>query len=361
MSDVQVEPDPRRGAGHARIRVDGILPGGGPLRFRIRRTDFATGTLGPDGWQVAEALLEPMTVEPDGDATVLIVGPAVCDVMEEGVVEFSIPAAGISQSVYWPDIAPLHGGSYRNLGVGVRRGNTSMGGPRGLSPSRVAAAEETVRMSRPVPLPEEIGPAELQQDAKGAPAAPVEPPVSAESEHKRSWLAPLLVIALLVLVGAAGGGYAWWRWWHSPVPPPTPPVSTPTPAPPTPAEPTVDLAHMSVRDLVARGNPAEMMEEAERRRKAGNLNDALTLMHEAADRNHTPALVALATYYDPLVQHEAGVRPNAREAARYYLQAERAGDTSTKDAREALRASLATKAAGNPTSDEALILKDFWP
>ena len=105
---VTVEPDEARGPGHATIRVSGAAAAADP-GFRISRDpDWPEANLGPSGWQGAETMLTPDVAERDGDDLLLRVGPAVCDRLEQGILFFALPAAGVNTSVVWPEIEAVH-------------------------------------------------------------------------------------------------------------------------------------------------------------------------------------------------------------------------------------------------------------
>jgi hypothetical protein len=348
---VTVSPDQNRGAGYALIRIDGVPPGTSP-RFGLRRADYAAGALGPDGWQVADAVLEPEAFATDGGALILTVGPPVCNVVEEGSVEFRLPAAGLTETVFWPAIRPQHAGLRRRIDPRPEAATTRV-------PTEPRSEQPPVQEPPPGPRPPPV--------TDKTPIQKTEPPVK-EKGRGIPWYVPLLGVVALVLVVSTG--YRAWKVMH-PAQPIEPVVVTTVPVNPTsdnpvpaqnPDGPQADnLSRMSVPDIVAPNQPADMFEEANRRMSDGRRDDALNLMSEAADRHYPPALAALAKYYDPLQPRTPGIRPNARQAARYYKETVRSGDSSVEAAREALRNWLQRKAGNDPLSDEGLILKDFWP
>ena len=354
---VSISADKQRGAGHALVRIEGIGPAPGPLRFRLRRLDHERAVLGAAGWQVADALLEPMEVRREDGATVLVLGPAVCEHVEEGGVEFSLPAAGISESVFWPEIAPLYAGSRQQLPTGVGRPEDVRRSRRGFSPTRVAQPEPpppTTRAPEPTPVaaaPQPTAPVSASAEDETvliAPAAQSEAPQPVVGKQRRRWQIPAALLLSIVALGA--GGYA---AWHRPArPPPVPDHSAP---------PATDLSRLSVAEIVARNNPAEMLAEAERRAGTDRAGDALLLREEAADRHYPPAYMILAKFYDPLQPRSRGARPDPRRAAQYYRYAVQSGDQAAETSRAALQNWLQAQAGGNPLSNEALILKDFWP
>lgn len=353
---VSVEPDDARGPGHATIRVPGagnVAEGG----FRISRDpDWPEPNLGPAGWQGAETVLTPDAVARDGQDLLLSVGPAVCERLEEGMFFFALPTAGVSTAVMWPEIEAVHAGSGATFA------------------NRTVPPPPTPLVTSPV-VP--IGEAEtVVMKPAASPAAPVPTPAlpsAAPAVRARArW--PLVLAGLLVVLGACGAG-AWW-WLHrtpaqpaEPTPaavappalppaPVTPPVAPPV-SPPAPP-PTVDLDHMSVRDLVARNNNADMLDQA-RKRLAAQPGEALLLLETAGeDRHDGGALTLLAQVYDPNKPRQGGIGADPRQAAKAYRDAERNNDHSGAADREALHRTLLAARDGGDVQAK-LIEGDFWP
>ncbi|MBX9698806.1 MAG: hypothetical protein K2X74_05180, partial [Acetobacteraceae bacterium] len=98
-----VEPDGTRSPlGHARLILSGApdaaLAGG----FRVHREGYAKNNLGPRGWQVGEALLQPVAREAAGGDPVLILGPALTRHIEPGPIFVVLP--GFAElPLFWPD------------------------------------------------------------------------------------------------------------------------------------------------------------------------------------------------------------------------------------------------------------------
>ena len=330
---VTVEPDDARGPGHAVIRVPGQAGADGGFRIS-RDPDWPEPNLGPAGWQGAEIALRPDAAERDGDDLLLRVGPAVCERLEQGIFFFALPAAGVSAPVMWPDIEAVHAGS----GVMFAR-----------QPPAATAPIRTAETAGPLP----VVPPPLITDPPHVPA-----PVRVRPG--RSWL-PVLLAALVVLVAVGGG----WFWWLSRpgAPAPAPPHTEPAPAPPTPAPPApppADLDGMSVRDLIARNNTADMVDQA-RRRLAAKPADSLLLLETAGeDRHDGAALTLLAQLYDPNKPRQGGIPADPRQAAKDYREAERNGDHSGAADRDALHRSLIAARDGGDMQAK-LIEGDFWP
>ncbi len=350
---VSVEPDDARGPGHALIRVPNaaaVTDAG----FRIARDpDWPEPNLGPAGWQGAETLLTPDAVVRDGNDLVLSVGPAVCERLEVGMFVFALPAAGVSTAVMWPEIAAVHGGS----------GATFATGP--TAPARV---------TDPVAAMPPVLPPMLPGVTPASPATPVTPAVPPPPTPGAARSPRPLLAALLVVLAAASGG-AWW-WLHrtpalptepqqAAVVPPAPVLPTPAPTPPpapspAPAPPPVDLDAMPVRDLLARNNTADMLDQA-RKRLAARPGEALLLLETAGeDRHDGAALTLLAQVYDPNKPRQGGIGADPRQAAKDYREAERSNDHFGAADRDALHRSLiAARDSGDVQA--RLIEQDFWP
>lgn len=346
---ITVKPDLAHGAGHAIVRIEGI-PAGTDPQFRLRRLDFEASFLGPRGWQVADALLKADAAESEGSALILRVGPAVCNAVEEGSVEFSLPAANLVETVVWPAITPEHAGVRRRVAAPPPQAAAPSGDqPREPSLTPVTGPrklEKIVDIENPIRSGPPPGPPSGPPPGPPLGRRPESRPGPSKVRRSRWWLL-LPVVGCLVL--ALTVGYLKLRPGQALAPVPHP------------AAAQADLSAMTVPAIVARNNPSEMLAEAQRRLTAGRRDDALQLMLEAADRHYPPALVAVAKYYDPLQPHAPDTVPNARQAARYYKEAAVAGDATSQAEREALKQDLQRRAEGNPMSDEALILKDFWP
>lgn len=141
---VTIDPDPTGRAGYAVIRVKGLPAGAAPRRFGLRRgIDYREPSLGPAGWQVADALLEPEKVTMEGDTAILTVGPSVCNLIETGSFEFRLPDAGVTETVQWPNIRPQH--------AGVRRAFRPPPPPVEGQPDR--RPEPAASPPKPVPTP----------------------------------------------------------------------------------------------------------------------------------------------------------------------------------------------------------------
>lgn len=347
MSAVSVTPDPAYPAGHALIRVSGAGGALGAPGFRVQRdAGWGDDKLGPGGWQSSDVLLQPDWAERNGVDLLLHVGWGVCRHLEAGVYEVSLPAADLEPTgVFWPDIAPLHGGSAAM--VPPPRDNAVVPEPRDAAPPAPVAAP---------PAPE---------------APPVLPVPPAERPARGRLPAVAGVVLLAALLTAGGIYYAATRPADETVPglagapslPRQPAPTQPTPDPRPPASPgPLSLGALSVIDVIARApDPAAMRAEGERRLNSARKDDGLLLLEAAADRSDPAAASALARLYDPVVFQPGGPipRPDARQAARYYRDAARGG-ADVAAARDALRQRLQAQAQNGDLGAD-LMLKDFWP
>ena len=349
MSMLQVTPDPAGAVGRALIRVAGAAGAAGAPGFRVQRdADWTDATLGPNGWQSSDALLQPDRAEADGPDLLLHVGWPVCRFLEGGVYEVSVPGAGVAPTgVFWPDITP---------------------------PAPVAAPAPPPT-PQPVPVAESA-PAPVEPSHSLPVTQPSPAPVPDVPVPGRRLLLPGVMALLLAL--AIGGTVAYRQFWPSgpvvvdpaPTPPPTPPVEPVVPTPPVePVVPTppvvpppLDLGTLSVPEVLARApNPAAITAEGERRLRGDRRDDGLVLLEEAADRGDAAAAAAIARLYDPVLFQPGGAIPraDARQAARRYRDAARGG-ADVAAAREALQRQLQERASrGDMGAD--LMLKDFWP
>jgi hypothetical protein len=330
--------DTTRPLGHARIVLRGV-PEGGDLRFCLVREGYPAAHLGPRGWQLGEALLEPAAVESEGGAPVLVLPPALVRHVEPGPLTLRLPALGRDLTLFWPADIPVYDESDDALALAVAE--------------RKAKAEAERRRK-------EAG-GGAGAGAGGAPGPVVTPPPPPPPPPAPSRLPWLLLALLVVAAGAAG---AWW-WFGREAPPERqialPPVGAPVLPPPPEWPEGTDL--LSLAEVVARApNPQGILAVALRRQAAGRHDDALVLFEEAADRGVAAAYTALGRLYDPngFRPGRPFTAPDLRQAADYYRRAAQAGDTQVLPLREALKAYLeAAAAAGNVTAAEAL--REFWP
>lgn len=342
MSGVTVQEDLTGPPGHALIRVRGGARAQGSPGFRLhRQAEWGASVLGPAGWQVPEALLTPRRVSVEGNDLVLGVGPEVCRHLEGGTYQFTVPAADVDVTVFWPEIAT----------------------PDAFEPpAREPPPKSTPIEDQTVILPAIKEPPVTPPQVK----EPAKPEPKQGSEKKKAKLpAWVWVATLLALIAIAGGTLKLLQLY--PFEPaqqdqtgqqdqPLHAVQPPQPTPP----PADQLDSLSVRDLIARNKPDEMFAQAQRR-LAAKPGDALLLLEAAGeDRHYGPALAMLARLNDPNLPRQGGIPESARQAARYYREAALAGETGVAADREALRALLLRRKQGGDFG-AGLVLQDFWP
>jgi len=337
--------------GHAILLLPGVMRAPADPRFRILREGWVKGTLGPDGWQVGDALLRPDRVEETPEGLRLYLGPRIVDWLEAGPVIFRLPAAGVDAALFWPDIPPLHGGSGHTIAEPPPPAPTLPPRPAAPPPADPDATVALAPRKTPV---------------AGTPAPPSALAPAATAKRARLWL----WLPLLLLVAGGGGGAYWWLAsgaapqpageapGTSAQPPNLPPLR-----PRAEAEAPASLAGLSVPEVIARASsPAAIAEEAARRYEAGRHDDALLLWEAAARAGYAPALTRLAGLYDPVgFQPGRPFRdPDPRQAARHYRDAVMAGDAAAAQPRARLRQWLEDRAREGDMN-APLTLRDFWP
>jgi hypothetical protein len=362
-----VRPDPAGRAGIAELRVVGVESKSGSSALRIRREGWDEGVLGLNGWQGEDALLQPDSVAQVGTELVLMVGWSVCSHLEAGTYVIGVPDLGIEEAVSWPDIRPVRAAPRPRV-------------PAAASPAQVLPrpAEPALPSTDPRPIIHPAAPRlPAVRPASSLPGANVPRP---SRPVGLSWV--VAVPLLLLIVGACAGGYWYWQLRGAvvasdispphqeasvplsapgpPSAPPTPPAASPsTPVPSAPTSPA--LADMKVPDVLGHAHDTAAIAAEGARRLAGQQrDDGMLLLEEAADRGDGSAMAALGALYDP-VGFQPGVlaRPDPRQAARYYRDAQRAGITTIDAKRNALQEWLRGRAATHDIQAD-LILRDFW-
>lgn len=370
MTAVRAAADPAHPeGGHAIILLQGVMDVPSDPRFRILREGWGKGTLGPEGWQVSDALIAPDRVEPSPQGVRLYLGPQVVDWLEAGPVIFRLPEARIEAPLFWPDVPPLHGGSGHTMAVPPPPAPRAAPPPPPLPGLPIDDPDATIAIApRAAPTP--------------APALSVPQPAAMA---KRGSALPWILLVLLLVAGAVGGGYWWFVLRERPEPPPeAPPTSEPViiapeplprperPVAPPPvlppvrpqAEPTapVTLDGLSVPDVIARAaSPAAIAEQAARRHEAGRYDDALLLWEAAARAGNASSLTRLAGLYDPVgfTPGRPFRDPDPRQAARHYREAVTAGDPAAAEPRARLRQWLDDRAREGDIN-APLTIRDFW-
>ncbi|MBR0662339.1 hypothetical protein [Neoroseomonas oryzicola] len=362
MTNVLAAADPAHPeGGHAILLLQGVMEPPADARFRILREGWSKGTLGPDGWQVGDALLNPDRVEASPQGVRLYLGPRVVDWLEAGPVQFRLPGAGITAPLFWPDVPPLHGGSGHTIAE--------------PAPPRPA----TPPPPRPAPVIED---ADATIAVAPRPLAPPPPPpplsVPQPAAASKSSVLPWALLLLLLLAAAGGGAYWWFVLREQPAPAPPAPVDPIEVAPeplnrePPPLLPPVrpqveprgpeSLDGLAVPEVIARAaSPTAIAEQAARRYQAGQFDDALLLWEAAARAGNAASLARLASLYDPVgFQPGRPFRdPDPRQAARLYRDAVAGGDAAAAEPRARLRRWLDDRAREGDLN-APLTIRDFW-
>lgn len=171
---VTAEADTRQGAGFAVIRVEGLDTAPDGVRFMIRRPGYREDSLGPTGWQAAEAMLEPDAAYVAHGVLVLHVGPSVVSQLEPGMnVGFTLVlpnGANYPGRLAWPAIAGPIGGA------GARRGRMVATQRSSAEPAPQRTGSALVGDTPPPPPPVPNTPAAAQAAVTSEPLTPPPPP-----------------------------------------------------------------------------------------------------------------------------------------------------------------------------------------
>jgi TPR repeat protein len=171
---VTAEADSRQGPGHAVIRVEGAQVAPDGVRFLIRRPGYREDSLGPGGWQAAEAHLTPDAAYVAHGVLTLHVGPDVVAHMEPGMnVAFTLvlpDGTMLDGRLAWPAIPGPIGGAGARRGrlvatqrvahepAPMRTGGALVGDVAPPSPPPPAARPVVVAPPAPEPAPEPVTP-----------------------------------------------------------------------------------------------------------------------------------------------------------------------------------------------------------
>ncbi|MCO6417504.1 hypothetical protein JYK14_15235 [Siccirubricoccus sp. KC 17139] len=386
MSEGSVRRHPTRGAGYAELRLPGAAAAVEDPRFRLYWEPHHDPYLGPNGWQAAEAVLHPEEAAVEGRDLLLTLGPAICEHLETDTYEVILLAFPNGRFVVpWVEIprrprqgrGTVVGREAPHQGVGTVGGGGATGGGTtggGTTGGGDAVQDGGVPGGGGTTLGGTAGGGDT---IGGGGTTGGDTITGGEAERpppKPLW--PWLLL-LLLLLAAAGG--AWW-WFRNPPPAPVPEAGPRTEAPPSPAPPLatpspgqadaclgeggVPAGQQTARDVAGRSGcqPAEYVRIAEAMREAGRHDDALLLLEAAAERGVGGAMAALGRMYDPngFRPGQPFNEPDPRQAARWYRDAERAGEAGVAGPRAALRSWLQQQAQQGD-SMARLTLEDFWP
>jgi len=323
---VSVREDSTQPGGYAIIEIAG---GGHDGRFQISREGYAENQLGPNGWQVPEAVLAADRIDVAGDLARLFVGPAVVDRIELGT-SVTVKCGGDVAALVWPDITPSFAGGARGRGVGATAAK-----PKPPASSAPLKAE-------PAPPPPSL------VAVKDGPPIVVDP---AGGDRRKA----LLIGGVAVLIVLVGAGAAWQLLKPAPAampaaPQAASPILGPIPTQRTPAQIVAEAKTLE-----------EIVAAAKSYRERGDWNNALPLYVAAAERGSGPARTVLGKLYDPngFEPNQPFSKPNPRQAAKYYTEAEQADEVDARPLRAALKAWLEAKATDGD-EEAKLTLKDYW-
>jgi len=324
VTRLSVRPDTRAGGGHALLTVEGAAKAADDARFRITRGEGERPNLGPTGWQAAAALLEPLGASVNGADLELHLGPAVVDILEPGMVLFSLPAAGIDEvPLSWPAHIPTSSGA--------------------------AQADDTVVIRPPPPPPP---PPPSPQPPPPAPPPPEPPPLPPVKSRSSAW-AWLAAVALLLVIAAGAG------WYYLTRPPPAPPHVV-TNTQPTPA-PMPACGGGPVADVIQCAKDGQQLYTIGVGRWKTDPNGAFLILQTAIDRGSAEAAYFIAQQVDPVNFRPGGPipKPEPREAAQNYSIAARANVPGAAEHRAALKTWLEQQSkAGDIMA--GLIIHDYW-
>lgn len=362
MNAVLAAADPAHPeGGHAILLLKGVAEPPADPRFRILREGWAKGTLGPDGWQVTDALLAPDRIEASPQGVRLYLGPQIVDWLEAGPVLFRLPALSFEAPLFWPDVPPLHGGSGHTMAEAPPRPPPA---PPPPPPPPVEDPDATMMVAPPRPVP--------------PPLSVPQPALAMRRPSAMPW-----ILLVLLLAGGAGGAW-WWLNGREPagpqvaqapptsepvviapdrLPPPDPAPILPPVRPQAEAQAPLSLDALPVPEVIARAaSPAAIAEQAAHRYETDRYDDALLLWEAAARAGHAASITRLAGLYDPVgfTPGRPFRDPDPRQAARHYRDAVAAGDAAAAEPRARLRQWLDDRAREGDIN-APLTIGDFWP
>lgn len=101
---ISIREDEGETGGFALIDLGQVIQGD-PIRLSFRRQDAAPRDLGPEGWQAEPSWHDAQRVDASASTTVVRVGPAVVDWIDELVpVEIAVDGLGPLGTVAWPQV-----------------------------------------------------------------------------------------------------------------------------------------------------------------------------------------------------------------------------------------------------------------
>jgi hypothetical protein len=336
----QLRHDPARGAGCGVIDVQAFEGRDTDILFSLRRASDGK-YLGSGGWLEAEQRLAPDMIQYQAGVLRLLVGPAVVD-MVDALNTFAIT------------LYPASGEGRR---AGLEIGDlvySSLAGGQGVAQN----ASAPLSMS-PMPemrfdvVPEAQAEPEVQflPDSEAQPESEPQLPELKDPVEARS-KAPLVAL-LLLLVCAAAGAY-WWKFMRTTDGPPLAAANATVPAPPAESAPPVPVPQAAsapepsgeqpplqrARELLRAGaSPEQAVELAKDLLTHEGADGAFLLLEDAAQKDHSEAMLGLARFYDPADAAPKGsIRLDPFLARMWYNRAKDRGQGAAEDKLQALRA-----------------------
>lgn len=349
-----ITPDPQRGAGHARILLEGC-PAVSGSAFTLRRgSDMKF--LAASGWQESEYPLTPDAADSADGCARLFVGPAVVDQLDP----LSAYQLGVDGQRFGVEIQQLV----------YSREHDGGGAMPGMPPAPPVSAPAPEPEPAPAPLPEpepEAAPLPdpLPEPAPAPAPGPQELPLQDIPPKPKSRLLPILLLLLLLL--AAAGAAAWYFLVHQRPDAPVPPVpaqaeSAPA-APAQQAAPAPTALETARKHLRGAADPAASLALAKplRTPEAGpeESDAAFLLLEDAAQKGNAEAMWLVGQFYDPAASLPRGSIPVDMALARqWYEKAKAAGVSQADAALKALRGHVEAQAAKGDM--EAKMLLQSW-
>lgn len=333
-------PDPRHGADHACILLEGCSALNSPA-FTLRRAGDMK-FLGSGGWQESECSLQPDACESADNGVRLHIGPAVVSQLDK-LTNYRLTVDGT------PVMLDVSGLAYsRQEGYG------------GAMPDRPSVQP----VSAPAPEPEpEPQPAPTPEPAPEPEPGPEQLAMQVAPEGGKRRVLPLVLLLCLLL--AAGGAAAWYflKGGDAAPVPPVPATADGAPADTKADAPAQSALGMARQHLRGAADPAGSLSLAKPLRTPDatpeEADAAFLLLEDAAQKNQAEAMWLVGQYYDPTCALPRGSIPTDMALARqWYEKAKAAGIARAGEALNSLRAHVEAEAAKGNT--EAKMLLQNW-
>lgn len=345
-------PDPQRGAGYARILLEGCSALNSPAFTLCRAGDMKF--LGVGGWQESECSLSPDACESAEGGLQLHIGPAVVSQLDK-LTNYRLTVDGK------PMILDVSGLAYsRQEGYGGAMPDRPSVQPVSAPAPQAPPAPDPEPEPQPAPTPE---PAPAPEPEPAPAPGPEQLAMQEAPERGKRRVLPLVLLLCLLL---AAGGAAAWYFLKGGDAAPVPPVPTTADGAPTdkkadaPAQSALGMARQHLR---GGADPAGSLSLAKPLRTPEatpeEADAAFLLLEDAAQKNQAEAMWLVGQYYDPTCALPRGSIPTDMALARqWYEKAKAAGIAQADAALKTLRAHVEAEAAkGNM---EAKMLLQNW-